>query len=89
MPSICIEGWILNDTYPTGVRRHQTPCLYHEPTRVRHDLANFHLPIEYAGEWRRDTHPRSSKDGRCVTVDSPHAGTGRQVWLLDVSEIVA
>jgi len=74
MPSICIEGWILNDTYPT---------------RVRHDLANFHLPIEYAGEWRRDTHPRSSKDGRCVTVDSPHAGTGRQVWLLDVSEIVA
>lgn len=80
--------WILNDTYPTGERRYQTPYLYHEPTNQRHNLANFHLPKEYLGEWRCDTHPRSSNDGKLVTVDSPHGGAGRQVWLLDVSKIV-
>lgn len=80
--------WILNDTYPTGVRRQQTPYLYHEPTRRRHDLGHFHSPKEYSGEWRCDTHPRSSNDGRLVTIDSPHGGDGRQVWLLDVGAIV-
>ena len=80
--------WILNDTYPTGVRRQQTPYLYHEPTKNRHDLGHFHSPKEYSGEWRCDTHPRSSNDGRFVTIDSPHGGNGRQVWLLDVSGIV-
>jgi hypothetical protein len=80
--------WILNDTYPTGVRRQQTPYLYHEPTRRRFDLGHFHSPPEYVGEWRCDTHPRSSNDGRLVTIDSPHGGEGRQVWLLDVSGIV-
>ncbi len=80
--------WILNDTYPTGVRRQQTPYLYHEPSRRRFDLGHFHSPPEYVGEWRCDTHPRSSNDGRLVTIDSPHGGNGRQVWLLDISEIV-
>lgn len=80
--------WILNDTYPTGVRRQQTPYLYHEPTKKRHDLGHFHSPKEYSGEWRCDTHPRSSNDGRFVTIDSPHGGNGRQIWLLDVSGIV-
>ncbi len=80
--------WILNDTYPTGIRRQQTPYLYHEPAKKRHDLGHFHSPKEYAGEWRCDTHPRSSNDGRLVTIDSPHGGNGRQVWLLDVSGIV-
>lgn len=79
--------WILNDTYPTGVRRQQTPYLYHVPTRKRHDLGRFHSPKEYTGEWRCDTHPRSSNDGKLVTIDSPHGGTGRQIWLLDISGI--
>lgn len=82
------KEWILNDTYPTGVRRQQTPYLYHVPTKARHDLGHFHLPVEYAGEWRCDNHPRSSNDGRLVTIDSPHGGNGRQVWLLDVGGIV-
>ena len=82
------KDWILNDTYPTGVRRLQNPYLYHVPTRNRHDLGHFHSPKEYSGEWRCDTHPRSSNDGRLVTIDSPHGGEGRQVWLLEVSGIV-
>lgn len=82
------QEWILNDTYPAGVRRQQTPYLYHEPTRVRHDLGHFYSPKIYTGEWRCDTHPRSSNQGKLVTVDSPHGGTGRQLWLLDIGGIV-
>lgn len=82
------KEWILNDTYPTGIRRQQNVYLYHVPTRKRHELGFFHSPKEYTGEWRCDTHPRSSNDGKQVVIDSPHGGTGRQLWLLDVSGIV-
>lgn len=81
--------WILNDTYPQGVRRHQTPYVYHVPTDTRHDLAHFHSPVAYKGEWRCDLHPRSSNGGTLVTVDSPHGGNGRQVYLLDIESIVS
>jgi hypothetical protein len=80
--------WILNDTYPQGPQRLQTPYLYHVPSRRRFDLGHFHSPPSYAGEWRCDTHPRSSRDGRFVAIDSPHTGSGRQLHLLDVSGIV-
>ncbi len=30
-----------------------------------------------------------SLDGRWVTLDSDHGGQGRQIYLLDVSEIVS
>ena len=79
--------WILNDTYPDGGRM-QRPYLYHVPTGRRIELGAFHLPPEYKGEWRCDTHPRSSNDGRLVAIDSPHTGEGRQVHLIDISGIV-
>lgn len=79
--------WILNDTYPDKNRR-QNPYLFHVPTGKRVPLGGFVSPPEYKGEWRCDTHPRSSRDGRLVTIDSPHGGNGRQVYLLDVSGIV-
>jgi hypothetical protein len=81
------NAWILNDTYPDRQRR-QTPYLFHVPTGRRQDLGHFHSPPEYTGEWRCDTHPRSSNDGRLVTIDSPHGGSGRQLWLLEVGAIL-
>lgn len=78
--------WILNDTYPDK-ERNQHPYLYHEPTRKRVPLGHFHSPPEYTGEWRCDTHPRSSNDGKIVAIDSPHTGE-RQVHLIDISRIV-
>ena len=83
------QDWILNDTYPRGVRRQQNPYVYHVPTNKRHELGLFHLPRSYSGEWRCDNHPRSSNDGTKVVIDSPHGGNGRQLYLLDISEIVA
>lgn len=80
--------WILNDCYPQGERREQTLYLYHVPTDRRIDLGSFDSPEQYTGELRCDLHPRSSRDGRLVTIDSTHGGNGRQIYLVDVSEAV-
>ena len=80
--------WILNDTYPQGPERLQTPHLYHVAKGKRIDLAHFHLPKEYAGEWRVDTHPRLSRDGRTVCIDAVDGTNGRQLALIDISSSV-
>jgi len=80
--------WILNDTYPDHARR-QHPYLYHVPTGQRFWLGHFLSPREYSGEWRVDTHPRFSPDGKLVCIDSAHGGAGRQLTLIDISSIVA
>ena len=79
--------WILNDTYPDKKSSRQTVFLYHVPSGRRFDLGHFPSPPAYRGEWRCDTHPRSSDDGRWVAIDSPHDG-GRQVYLLDIREVL-
>jgi hypothetical protein len=80
--------WILNDTYP-DLERQQHLYLYHVETGRRVLLGSFHAPELYRGEWRCDLHPRFSPDGRFVVIDSAHGGNGRQMYLVDVSEIVA
>lgn len=80
------DEWVLNDTYPDA-RGLQHPYLYHIPTNRRVPLGHFLSPREYRGEWRCDNHPCSSRDGKQILFDSPHAG-GRQVYLVDISEIV-
>ena len=76
--------WILNDTYPQGKERLQTPHLYHVATGKRVDIGHFPLPREYTGEWRVDTHPRQSRDGRQICIDSPYQDEGRQLHLIDI-----
>ena len=80
--------WILCDTYPDR-QRNQNVFLYHVATQRQVFLGHFRLPPEYTGEWRCDTHPRFSPDGRSVVVDSPHTGQGRQLHLIDIGAIVA
>jgi hypothetical protein len=81
------RNWILNDTYPQ--QGYQHPFLYHVGTGRKVPLGHFKAPSEYVGEWRCDTHPRCSRDGRMVAIDAPAAGTGRQLHLIDISAIVA
>lgn len=78
--------WILNDTYPDDERL-QHPYLYHVPSAGKIDLAAIHSPEQYTGEWRCDTHPRHSRDGKLVCFDSPHQDQGRQLHLVDISQI--
>jgi hypothetical protein len=75
--------WILNDAYPDK-QRNQNVYLYEIATGKRVELGSFHSPNGYTGEWRCDTHPRFSPGGRWVTIDSPHGGNGRQVYLIDI-----
>jgi len=79
--------WILNDTYPDRERK-QGVYLYHVATGKQVWLGRFYSPPEYTGEWRCDTHPRHSPDGKSVVIDSPHTGEGRQLHLIDISDIV-
>jgi len=79
--------WVLNDTYPDRARN-QHPYLYRVADGKRVPLGHFHSPPEYTGEWRCDTHPRFSPDGRKVVIDSPHGGNGRQLYLIDINGIV-
>ncbi|MCZ2074524.1 MAG: hypothetical protein LC130_05920 [Bryobacterales bacterium] len=78
--------WILNDTYPDR-DRNQNPYLYSVSSGRRYPLGHFHSPPAYRGEWRCDTHPRFSPDGKQVVIDSPHGGNGRQLYLIDISGI--
>lgn len=79
--------WVLNDTYPDKERL-QHPYLYYIPTDRRVPLGHFESPKEYAGEWRCDTHPRSSRDGKTVCIDSPHGGDGRQMYLIEIGDLL-
>jgi len=81
--------WILNDTYPKGPNRLQTPHLYHIKSGRRIDLGHFPLPKSYTGEWRVDTHPRHSRDGRFVCIDAVKEGEGRQLCLIDINGLTA
>jgi hypothetical protein len=79
--------WILYDTYPDK-DRNQNPNLYHIPSGRVVPLGHFFLPKEYGGEWRCDLHPNASRSGHFVTIDSPHEGNGRQVYLIDIKNII-
>lgn len=76
--------WILNDTYPDKERM-QNPFLFDTQDGRKLALGRFHAPPQYTGEWRCDTHPRISPDGRTVIIDSAHGGNGRQMYAIDIS----
>lgn len=80
--------WVLNDTYPD---RHdmRTLMLVSWPAGKRIDVARAYSPkSKWWGEIRCDLHPRWSRDGRQVCIDSVHEGT-RQLYVVDVSEWTA
>ena len=79
--------WIINDTYPSKGERLQSVYLYNEKTGEHIPLADFYSPPDYNGEWRCDTHPRSTPDGNFVIVDSPN-WEGRQMYMLDLRGIL-
>ena len=80
--------WILTDTYPDkeGFR---TLLLFDPINERRIDMGRFHGPTPTDGEIRCDLHPRWSRDGRQVCIDSIHENGERQVYLLDVSPFMS
>ena len=82
--------WVVVDTYP---HMEKTPVqrvfLIHLRTNEKIEIGRFASPEPYRGEWRCDTHPRFSRDGKTICIDSPVADSGRQLHLIDVSQIVS
>jgi hypothetical protein len=72
-----------------GQAREQILYLVHVPTNRFYLLGRFVSPSEYKGESRCDLHPRLSRDGRSVIIDSPHGGNGRQQYIVDISKLVS
>jgi len=77
--------WILSDTYDIG--GFQYLFMYHRPTKLFVPLARLrnHAPD---GIHRVDLHPRVSRDGRMISIDSTYEGMGRQMYIIDISQIV-
>ena len=74
--------WILADSYPDP-NSNQHLCLINAETGAYEEIGCFHHEPTPTVETRNDLHPRWSKDGRYITVDSTHDGY-RGVYLLDL-----
>lgn len=81
------KNWILNDSYPDK-DRFQHVYLYNTETDIKIPIGDFYAPEAYKGEWRCDTHPRSSNNGKMVCIDCPVENGGRQLVLMDISKII-
>ena len=81
--------WILGDTYPDAAWRCSV-WLYEVATGRRVDVGSFRAPPELyrTAGIRCDLHPRFSRDGREVCIDSAHEGP-RQMYVIDVSAVTA
>lgn len=79
--------WILNDTYQ-DIEKYQHLYLFNIEDETKIAIGDFYSPPEYHDEFRCDTHPRHSRDGCKVVIDSPHGGNGRQMYMLDISRIL-
>jgi len=79
--------WLLTDTYPDDDQM-STLILYRLRDGYRVDIGRFFAPRELYEEIRCDLHPRWSRDGKQVCIDSAHEGS-RQMYVIDVSAVVA
>lgn len=78
--------WVLNDTYPDRYDM-RTLMLFRWEDQKRIDLARLYSPkAKWWGEIRCDLHPRWSRDGKRVCIDSVHEGS-RQMYVADVAGV--
>jgi hypothetical protein len=79
--------WLLSDTYPDAGTHERILFLYDMETGLRHDLGSFYADPALSKANRCDLHPRWSRDGTEICIDSVH-GEGRQMYVVDVSGVV-
>lgn len=79
--------WVINDTYPDRFGLRNLMLLRWDDAR-RTELARLYSPkARWWGEIRCDLHPRWSRDGKQVCIDSVHSGE-RQVYVLDIARLL-
>ena len=82
-------NWIISDTY--AIHGFQYVFLFHRPSCRFVPLAKLKNDRRMdigAGEYRVDTHPRLSRDGRMVCIDASHEGFGRQMYTIEIGDIL-
>ncbi len=82
------KRWLLSDTYPDPATHERRLILFDCARGECHDLGSFYADPGLRKENRCDLHPRWSRDGRTVCIDSVHE-RGRQMYLVDVSAWVS
>lgn len=80
------NNWILTDTY-LDKNSYQHLYLYHTPTKRVVPIGRFLNKGYKTGELRCDLHPRLSRDGHTVLIDSTHGGNGRQIYAIDIQQL--
>lgn len=78
--------WILTDTYPSPSDGKRTLLLYDTIGEKRIDLGRLYGPFPEDHSYRCDLHPRWSRDGRKICIDSIHEGD-RRMYVIDASGI--
>jgi hypothetical protein len=82
------QRWLLSDTYPDAQTNRRVLFLFDVERNQRYDLGSFYTDPDLGKENRCDLHPRWSRDGMQVCIDSVHEHE-RQMYVLDVESIVA
>jgi hypothetical protein len=81
--------WIISDTY--AIHGFQYLFLYHRPSKLFVPLAKLKCDRRMDigdGDYRVDTHPRLSRNGRLVSIDASHERLGRQMYVIDIGHIL-
>ena len=79
--------WIVCDTSPGGPNHVSELMLYNVESGVKTTIGEFASEPVFEGDVRCDLHPRWASDGKTISIDAVPDGD-RQIYLLDVSEIV-
>jgi len=86
-PSVSPDGkWMLTDDYPDKARFSRV-YLYNLKKRKKYIVGAFYQPLKYQGEKRIDLHPKWSKDGGYISIDSGHNGK-RSFYIIDVNNVM-
>lgn len=80
--------WVLVDGYPDKER--MQPLMLFRPSDGKQlQLGTFYQIKQSNTEFRCDLHPRWSRDGKYVCIDSMHENDRRAIYLLDVGGAIA